>query len=285
MNRDDLFFTISDVRPYLILQNKKQIPIDAINKPQKGIVVYTKAYWDHTLTKHATYEIVVKNNKVISINRDGNSPITKDSFIVSISQDVDNKLYFIKPGMHLRYKYDIDNIKNIDSNTNIVSGSHILQNGEFLPNYNSAFVNNPHARTAICKLKDNKIGIFIVNHNLENIQNLTVRDIYQSIKDMKYRKEQILAMPLKNILSIYQKSKKEGDIINIGMNLEQLSLMLENQGCISDINLDEDSSSSLVYKDKSKVVLSNSFKEFKSISPNQKNLFPDISNAILVFEK
>ncbi len=49
MDRDDLFFTISDVRPYLIMD--KEIPIDAINKPQKGIVVYTPSYWDHTLTR------------------------------------------------------------------------------------------------------------------------------------------------------------------------------------------------------------------------------------------
>ena len=112
-----------------------------------------------------------------------------------------------------------------------------------------------------------------------------MKDTHQSIKNMKYRKEQMLAISLKHILSIYQKSKKEGDVINMGMSLKQLSLMLKNQGCISGINLDGGSSSSLVYKDKSKVVLSNSFKEFESISSSQKNLFPDISNAILVFKK
>ena len=58
--------------------NNKEYPIDRVNQP-RGTgerILYNDSFHSHTLTNIDSYEIILKNNKVISVNEKENSKIT-----------------------------------------------------------------------------------------------------------------------------------------------------------------------------------------------------------------
>jgi exopolysaccharide biosynthesis protein len=83
----DIIFGIPKTRGYVLnLNNKKSVDVWGVNRPRKKdeVIIYTAEYGDTTRTNKYGREIIVNENGSIEEMADGNSPIPKDGFVVSL---------------------------------------------------------------------------------------------------------------------------------------------------------------------------------------------------------
>lgn len=83
----EVIFGIPKTKGYVLnLDNKKSVAIWGINRPRKKdeVIIYTDEYGDTTRTNKYGKEIAVNENGSIEAMGDGNSPIPKDGFVVSL---------------------------------------------------------------------------------------------------------------------------------------------------------------------------------------------------------
>ena len=152
----------------------KIIKINLLNKYLEGedSAVYTSV-WEKSIPIYKKGVIVsVQDNKIKKIaqlkNTRGNYlTVPKNGFILYL-KDIEY-LSMFEVGKKIKLNFQIDserneNIKDWNNADYILSGIPLLiKNGKMNYNYpNSAFYTNAHARTAICKLRNENIVLFVV---------------------------------------------------------------------------------------------------------------------------
>jgi hypothetical protein len=240
---------------FLELSKNKTQYVDSINNPEKGDVkIFTKSFWDKTLTTNDYTDISVKSDKIDNINSEGNSFIPEDGFVISIKNSNKKIIEKISSSGSVKYNIQLNSdgkklaINNIDW---LLSGSDFLIRKSKIPNHitsknnSSAFRDEPHSRTVICQFSDSKFAVFVADHNpASKVYETSLRDIVIPLKAQGLDRETALKMPLGKLLELYNKTLSQENV-SIGITLGKLAKYLKSQGCYNAINLDGGGSSTL----------------------------------------
>lgn len=167
----DVIFGIPKTKGYVLnLENKKSVAIWGVNRPRKNdeVIIYTNEYGDTTRTNKYGKEIIVNENGSIEGIADGNSPIPKDGYVVSLhgwSRDFAAKT---KISDKIGLVYDLAE-KWKDVTQAITGGPLLVKDGQAVHKESlvSEKFNNellaPSSRTAIGISKDRELILVVVD--------------------------------------------------------------------------------------------------------------------------
>jgi exopolysaccharide biosynthesis protein len=168
----------------------KLTAISGINRERKKdeIIVFTPEFHRTTLTGRDGVEVVVENNKVTKIARNGGSSvIPRNGFVLSADEaKAPVLLANVKIGMKVRIILDHHSL--IDGNAggaaeDIVAGvPQLIKNGKIDITWEQekstkAFVETRHPRTAVAKLKDGKFLMITVDGRSEISGGIGLQDL------------------------------------------------------------------------------------------------------------
>ena len=194
--------------------NNKDYHVDRVNQPlgiSEGII-YTLAFRKSTLAQNCT-EIVCQDNKVIAINKHGNSDIPLNGFVYTISNESNIDLSEITVGdeMSLKYQTEPSVFKSLQDivcggpilikNDTILSEKYfkeelscgekiVLTNDEITADFHRGnalewFVERQHPRTAIGKTKDGFIILVVVDgRNKDKSVGVSLSGLANIMKDL-----------------------------------------------------------------------------------------------------
>ena len=246
---------------FLQSDRNKKIEISSINNPApSGIKLFTQNYWTSTLSNPGTFEIIVENNIISSINHNGNNKIPHDGFVISANNSKNlQELSRLQVGEKLSYNLSISAGKkqlDLSKISTVMSGSDMLLKDSKIPTNitskenSSPFRDAPHGRTAICQFDETKYAVYVADHNpAKNIYEITIRDIIIPLKKAGLDRETAMKMRLEELIQKYQTIEAREDF-SIGMLLGDFAKFLKQEGCKNVINLDGGGSATLVVENK-----------------------------------
>lgn len=197
----------------------KKIYVDVFNKPRQPeeLALYSYDFHKTTLTNYDTFEVLIENGKVIGIREQGSSEIPKNGYVLSLPTD--RVKDFLPIDVNDDVKVDImliprhTNSENWYMMKNLVGGTPVLiRNGERILDY------SPEQIT---------IETFITE---------------------KHARTAIGILPNGNWLFVVVDGKQPE--LSLGMTLEELSIFMEERGCVEAINMDGGGSATMVIEDK-----------------------------------
>jgi exopolysaccharide biosynthesis protein len=168
----------------------KMMAISGINRERKKdeIIVFTPEFHRTTLTGRDGVEVVVENNKITKIVRNGGSNvIPRNGFVLSADEaKAPVLLANVKIGMKGRIILDYQSL--MDGNAggaaeDIVAGvPQLIRDGKIDITWekeksNKAFVETRHPRTAVAKLKDGKFLMITVDGRSEASGGIGLQDL------------------------------------------------------------------------------------------------------------
>lgn len=281
IENEEIKFNKLKTHIFLVDANNKKIEINSLNNPvPSGIRLFTQNYWEKTLTDPGTFEVVVKGDGIIAMNKNGNNDIPENGFVVSSSNSSEvGRLSHLKIGQKLSYELMIKVAGKpliLAEIPLIISGSDLLIKNFRIPNNikskrnKSAFRDEPHGRTAICQFNKTKYAVYVVDHNpAKSVYDISFRDMIIPLKRNGLDRETALKMELGELLQIYTKIDETSER-SIGISLGAFARFLEKEGCMNAINLDGGGSSTLVVGNKvvnTPTGLQNVHMEGKSLRP------------------
>jgi exopolysaccharide biosynthesis protein len=165
----DIVFGIPRTKGYVLdLNNKKSVPIWGVNRPRKKneVVIYTNEYGDTTRTNRTGIEIIVEADGSIKDIVNGNSPIPKNGFVVSLQGWTTDFAAKTKRSDKIGLVYDLAG-KWKDVDQAITGGPLLVKDGQAVhkeslvtEKFNNEML-APNSRTAIGVSKDKEL-IFVV---------------------------------------------------------------------------------------------------------------------------
>lgn len=237
------------------LPKNAKIYANSINNPVlEGIRIFTAGYWERSLTSSDFQEIIVEDGIVTSIHQNGNSLIPKNGFIISADKKSQKLLAKISKGQKIDFTLNLykDGKKlKLEEIDWLLSGSDFLIKEKKIPSSmleksnRTAFHDEPHARTSICQLAEDKFAIVLADHN-EALQayDLKLRDIIKPLKEHGIARETVLNMKTAELLALYNQYAGYKEVAS-GVKLLELANYLKSIGCINAINLDGGGSTTL----------------------------------------
>jgi exopolysaccharide biosynthesis protein len=180
--------------------------VDGINRQRKNdeVIVYTPEFGKKTPDEKSAFELIVRKNKVIAVQKGGNNEIPKDGFVVSAEDEspldqltVGSKIKAVKITSTAMYDFqpDIEKEKQrvaqllmfersvlfqLEDVTNGVP--QLIRNGKIDITWEQekttkSFVETRHPRTAVAKLKDGKFLMITVDGRSELSGGLILYDL------------------------------------------------------------------------------------------------------------
>lgn len=190
-----VYFGHPDFRASVVGDDHTGIEIAGTNRERlkDEVIVYTPDFGNSTRTKSGGVELIIKRHKVISINRNGNSPIPKDGFVISRDGDggdglierwkVGSRIRHAKVHSEVMYDFgpDIEREKKrverfltfdpgvlfkLEDITNGVP--QLIKNGKIDITWkeekaSKSFAEMRHPRTAVAKMKDGRFLMITVD--------------------------------------------------------------------------------------------------------------------------
>lgn len=161
-----------------IESNRRRFNISGLNRPRGAdeLIVYTPAFHRTTLTTPDGVEVIVRQNKVITIREAaGSSVIPADGFVISGLGKARTWLSAnLRAGSRVRISTDLETVEGdrselLKRSTSVVGGGpQLIKDGRVSISYaeekiESKFVTDRHPRTAIARLADGKVLLATVD--------------------------------------------------------------------------------------------------------------------------
>jgi len=167
--------------------SKKQFLLDFRTNAERkkdDLVIYTPGFGSSTLAGPDGVEVIVRNNRVVSIVKNmGNAAIPEDGFVISASGSrMKELLDRSKPKRRVTKHSNLDHsrYRDIDDITNGVP--QLIKNGKIDITWeqekaSKSFVETRHPRTAVAKLKDGKFLMITVDGRSESSGGISLQDL------------------------------------------------------------------------------------------------------------
>lgn len=248
-NQTEIIFGHLKFEGFIETGKKEKLILNGINAPRADnqLILYTPEFTRSTLTDKSGVEVIVKNNRVVSItDKTGSSRIPENGLVLSATGTArDWILKNLKVGKQIKIhrqlisvednsKFKIQNSKWQMAEDIVGGGPQLIKNGMIeitlaQEKIAESFSTTRHPRTAIAKLKDGKILLAAVDGRQPNI--------------------------------------------SVGMSLNELANLLLEFGAVEAINLDGGGSTTMVLENK----IVN--------KPSDQTGERAVSDALLVFER
>ena len=187
-NQTEIIFGHLKFEGFIETVKKEKFVLNGINAPRADnqLILYTPEFTRTTLTDKSGVEVVVKNNRVVSINdKTGSSRIPENGFILSAMGTArDWILKKLKVGMQIKIhtqlisieensKFKIQNSKLQMAEDIVGGGPQLIRDGKIeitleQEKITESFSTTRHPRTAIAKLKDGKVLLLTVDGRQPN---------------------------------------------------------------------------------------------------------------------
>lgn len=260
----------------------EKIPVLLNVYAPKKIILYTPEFHAYTLTDFARTEVVVRDNVVVQVMSHGNNKIPEDGVILSFPKGVPvmlSKGDMVAVDFHVSSELDARDINKWKAYHNILGGALLLmKNGVVIKDFSSektlkTFITKRHARSAVCRTKDNHILLVAVDHDYGHARALTFKDIYTKLRQSGMLPDDIAEMALKDV-QVFVDSLTAERVE--GFSIPELATFMAQQGCEDALNLDGGNSTTLYFD--GQVV--NTPSEGKSLDQ-----LPLVANALVVTPK
>lgn len=232
-----------DVALSLRLEDK-DIAVRAMNTVRElPMILYTPNYHRSTLVG-GRIDAVIKGQRVYALYPHGNAPIPEDGFVVSFDPDCWQKYKkSFEVGSVVTLKQSIVSSQGLHWNKSqfMVAGvPMLLIKGEVqnMQRYSDEFSKRSRARTAVGITKKGMLTFVIVEGN--DKRDLKVEDLVNDLKEQGMEQSKISKVTLSEAQSY---CRKQGSYE--GISLGGLAAFMRKLGCVSALNLDGGSSTSL----------------------------------------
>jgi exopolysaccharide biosynthesis protein len=153
-------------------------PVDGLNRPLSPdeLIVFTPKFHPTTLTDPAGIEVVVRRDRVVSVDDPrGSSRIPGDGYVLSATGKAREWLKAnVRKGSKIRFSWHLNSIEPADHTdwmraySMLGGGPQLVKDGKVnitnvQENITAAFVNDGHPRTAIAKLTSGKLLLITVD--------------------------------------------------------------------------------------------------------------------------
>lgn len=258
----------------LILQDKKlnilngrfKVSVTASGQPvgpdtvnrfitnDQDVVLYNHLWARSTLTPHERREVLIdRSGTVLKVVEQGDNVIPELGWVLSFPRS--KPLGLLKPGLKLKFDFQLNSSKNQDENLydskeSIVAGIPTLLEDGKLSTHLTSFLENgafaqPHARSAIGFKENGSIVMVLAEHHYtQEFGKITLKEAQSVIQSKNFSKEEYAALTLPVLVSTLQNefSKQSGVV---GLTLVELANVMLDLKCIQAINLDGGGSSTL----------------------------------------
>jgi exopolysaccharide biosynthesis protein len=173
-NKDGNSFVVGKISSRLVVKyNDKLIKINSLNKYLEGedSAVFTSVWGNSIPIYEQGIMVTVQDNKVKKVVQFFNTrshflSIPKDGFVLYLKDSQNISQFEVGKPMKLNFQIDSENDENTrewNKADYILSGvPFLIKNGKINYNYpNSAFYLDAHARTAVCKLRNKNLLLFV----------------------------------------------------------------------------------------------------------------------------